>query len=103
MPELKPIESHGWWLGVGGVLRSLLPVCSLSSRAILLVESLSGLLRLLVGACICGFAIASASLIPMLETLASSCARWLSSLASVSFVGLDNAAAIGEGGEGAGS
>ena len=85
------------WLSV---LVPMLLESLLSSRAVLLVESPSRMLRLLLGACTRGFAIASASLFPMLETLATTCARWLFVLASVSSVRLGDAAAIGEGGGG---
>ena len=74
-------------------------MCSLSSCAVLLVESPSGLLRLMLGTCTSDFAIASASLVLILETLASSCARWLFMLASVSSVRLGDAVAIGKGGD----
>jgi hypothetical protein len=53
------------------------------------------MLRLLVGACTCSFAIASVLLIP--EMLASSYAQWLFSLASVSSDRLDDVAAIDKG------
>ena len=71
---------------------------SLSSRAVILEGSLSGLLRLMLGTCTSSFTIAPASLFPILETLATTCAQWLFVLASVSSVRLGDAAAIGEGG-----
>ena len=69
----------------------------LSSCAVLLVESPLGLLRLLVGACTCGFMIASESLFSMLEILATSCAQWLFSFSSMSSDSLGDAVAIDEG------
>jgi hypothetical protein len=78
-------------------------VSLLSSRAVLPAVLLLGLLWLFFGACACGFVVASASLVSRLETLASSCARWLFSLASVSSDGLGDAAAIDEGGGGVSS
>src|SRR5260221_7867306 len=87
-------------LGMWNALLLLLrrsPVLSPSPYAVLSSMSPLGLLW---GACACGFVIESASSFPMIETLSSSCARWLFDMASVSSGGLGNAAAIDGGGGG---
>ncbi len=66
-------------------------------------EVAGAVLGLLWGACACGFVIESASSFPMIETLSSSCARWLFDMASVSSGGLGDAAAIDGGGGGVSS
>src|SRR5712691_9958641 len=90
-------------LGMWNALLLLLrrsPVLSPSPCAVLSSMSPLGLLW---GACACGFVIESASSFPMIETLSSSCARWLFDMASVSSGGLGDAAAIDGGGGGVSS
>src|SRR5260221_4245263 len=90
-------------LGMWNALLLLLrrsPVLSPSPCAVLSSMSPLGLLW---GACACGFIIESASSFPMIETLSSSCARWLFDMASVSSGGLGDAAAIDGGGGGVSS
>jgi len=64
--------------------------------------TLLGLLRLSRGGCACSFNIEFTLPFPMLEMFASSCARWLFILASVSSDRLGGAVAIDRGGGGGG-
>jgi hypothetical protein len=75
-PKLRVSRWLLWLLLWLLALVSMMLVLLLSSHAVLLVVLLLGLMWLFCGTYACGFAIVSASLISMLEMLAS-WARWL--------------------------
>jgi len=90
---LELLGSHKWLWSL--LLWSRLLVSS--SHGVLSLISLSRLSWLFRGGCVCGFVNGLASLIPMLELLACSCARRLFVLDSVTSDGFSDAVAIDEG------
>ena len=103
MPKLLGLP--GWLSQLWLLLPwSILPVVTLLLHAGLPLILLSMLLWLLQGTCTClCFVVGSASPLPILAVLTSSCARWLYDLASLVLVasdGLGNAAANDKSGDG---
>jgi len=90
---LKFLGPHEWLWSL--LLWSRLLVSS--SHGVLSLILLLGLLWLFRGACVCGFVNGLASLIPMLELSACSCARRLFVLALVTSDGFSDVVAIDEG------